>query len=178
MLNVFIVFLVSGLWHGANWTFVIWGAIHGIYQIIGSFTRPVRDSFWSVVFKRGAKAPIIMWSRRLLTFLLVSFAWIFFRANTPEDAFILIERMVVGWDSGLWESLSDMGLSAIGIAMTALSVGTLILIDNMLRYDDAQDGSRVLVQRGAYIIFAWAILLSWMLLLSKDMISTFIYFQF
>lgn len=178
MLNVFIVFLVSGLWHGANWTFVIWGAVHGLYQIIGMLTRRSRDTLWGKVFKKGSESQVVVWGRRILTFILVSFAWIFFRANTVSDAFTLIATMFTGWSVGISDTLSGMGLSTIAILMTLMSIGTLIMIDKMLHYGDEPDGSSVLVKNGSFVIFAWAILLSWMLLLSKDMVSSFIYFQF
>jgi hypothetical protein len=54
----------------------------------------------------------------------------------------------------------------------------LIIIDKLLTYGDEADGSELLVGRGAFVYLVWMILLSWLLLLSKDMISTFIYFQF
>ena len=81
-----IVFLVSGLWHGAAWTFVIWGGLHGIYQIIEAVRVKVfgkiESSKWYV------KIP-----RIILVFLLVNFAWIFFRANTISDAFVAIGKI-------------------------------------------------------------------------------------
>jgi alginate O-acetyltransferase complex protein AlgI len=92
-LNIFIVFLVSGFWHGANWTFIIWGALHGIYQI------------GSVVFKRFNTAnllgyrPLTNFLHVLITFMLVSFAWIFFRANTVHDA-LLISRNILTFKGG------------------------------------------------------------------------------
>lgn len=86
LLNLMIVFLVSGLWHGAAWTFVIWGGLHGIYQIIEAVRVKVfgkiESSKWYV------KIP-----RIILVFLLVNFAWIFFRANTISDAFVAIGKI-------------------------------------------------------------------------------------
>lgn len=86
LLNLMIVFLVSGLWHGAAWTFVLWGALHGIYQIIEAlrkkwFGEPSYNRWWS----RGLKM--------LFVFLLVNMAWIFFRANSIGDAFTAIAKM-------------------------------------------------------------------------------------
>ena len=177
MLNVFIVFLVSGLWHGANWTFVLWGAIHGLYQVVGTLTRRPRDIFWERV-GLGKDSGLLRWLRRAGTFVLVSFAWIFFRANSIEDAFAVIGKLFGGWNIGISDTLSALGLTLVPILTVIFSMGLLIMIDKMLHYDDTPDSSGVLVRRGAFIYFAWAIILGWLLLLSGGTLSTFIYFQF
>jgi D-alanyl-lipoteichoic acid acyltransferase DltB (MBOAT superfamily) len=96
-LNLMIVFLVSGLWHGAEWTFVVWGGLHGLY-LLGEIwlkrawgrTRPHREpaqpSFW-----RQA-------GHILLTFHLVTFAWIFFRANSVGEAFYIATHLFTTFD--------------------------------------------------------------------------------
>lgn len=76
--NTLIVFLVGGLWHGANWTFVIWGALHGVAAGV--------QHLWS----KGHK-PLPPYFARILTFVFVCFAWIFFRAETFESAFKIIK---------------------------------------------------------------------------------------
>lgn len=81
--NVFITFLVSGIWHGANWTFAVWGALHGFYLIATIILvkhiafKGKLGSFISIVF----------------TFALVVFAWIFFRANSIGDAYLIITKI-------------------------------------------------------------------------------------
>ncbi len=178
LINVFIVFLVSGLWHGANWTFVIWGAVHGLYQIVGTLTKPVRDGVWERL-GLGVGSPVVRWWRRICNFILVSFAWIFFRANSIEDAVAIIGKLFAnGWGAGLGSTLSAMGLDIIAILTVALSIASLVLIDRMLRYGDEPDSSGVLVKGGSFVYFVWAIVLCWLLLLSSGTLSTFIYFQF
>ena len=86
LLNLMIVFLVSGLWHGAAWTFVVWGAIHGIYQIIESLRK---KWFGEPVYKSLAAKGLKM----LFVFLLVNMALIFFRADTIGDAVASISKM-------------------------------------------------------------------------------------
>jgi len=177
MLNVFIVFLVSGLWHGANWTFVLWGALHGVYQIIGTLTRGLRDKLWGKLGLLQSSA--FRWARRIAVFVLVSFAWIFFRANSIGDAFDILGKLFYsGWNVGISDTLSAMGLDLVAILTVAFAIGSLIMIDRMLTYDDTPDSSGVLVRRGSFIYFAWAILACWLLLLSSGTLSTFIYFQF
>jgi len=87
-LNLFIVFLLSGFWHGANWTFIIWGALHGSYTVIASFTQSWRARIVSAV-KLDRLPSVRTLVQQLSTFILVTFAWIFFRANNVSDAFSL-----------------------------------------------------------------------------------------
>ena len=176
LINVMIVFLVSGLWHGAAWTFVIWGAIHGIYQVIGTLTIKTRNKLLSRI-GLSEKSMGVRLARRIITFILVTFAWLFFRANSMADAAVLLNTLVTGWGNPA-ETFSSMGLSLTAIVTTALSILTLVMIDTLLVYEDTDDGSEALTKNGAFIYLIWIILFAWGLLLSKDMMSTFIYFQF
>jgi alginate O-acetyltransferase complex protein AlgI len=81
--NIFLTMLVSGLWHGAAWTFVIWGAVHGLFA---GFLRGLEAS---ATYKQ--KVPL--WVKRTIVFTLVSFAWIFFKAANLADAMLIIKRM-------------------------------------------------------------------------------------
>jgi D-alanyl-lipoteichoic acid acyltransferase DltB (MBOAT superfamily) len=81
--NIFVTFLVSGIWHGANWTFIIWGIWHGIFQIIEKALGQQKCEYGRL----GKSVKI------LVTFLLVNFAWIFFRMPTLSDAVGMISRI-------------------------------------------------------------------------------------
>jgi alginate O-acetyltransferase complex protein AlgI len=90
-LNLFIVFLVSRLWHGSNWTFVIWGALHGFYLAFAIVTEKYRQSINKILFlDRIHFLPV------LTTFILVAFAWIFFRANNVQSALYIIKHLFTG----------------------------------------------------------------------------------
>jgi D-alanyl-lipoteichoic acid acyltransferase DltB (MBOAT superfamily) len=90
-LNLFIVFMVSGLWHGADWTFIVWGALHGFYQVFGLATQRFRER---INYKlRLAHVNSI---KVITTFLLVAFAWIFFRANNINDALYIANHIITG----------------------------------------------------------------------------------
>lgn len=92
--NRFIVFMVSGLWHGANWHYVIWGALHGFYLIIGQITEKLQKKITGI--GNGSLSHAKFWQKVIhgtITFVLVAFAWIFFRANTNADA-IYITRNI------------------------------------------------------------------------------------
>lgn len=81
--NIFITFLVSGIWHGANWTFIIWGAIHGTCQIVEK-----------ALGQQGCKYGIVGKTVKIaFTFLVINFAWIFFRSSSLDDAICFIGRI-------------------------------------------------------------------------------------
>lgn len=91
--NIMLTFLVSGLWHGANWTFVIWGVMHGLFQIMEkSIGLDPKGKYGSLgIVSMRFLNPI----RILLTFLLVNFAWIFFRMPSFTDAYFIINRIFI-----------------------------------------------------------------------------------
>ncbi|MDM5318154.1 MBOAT family O-acyltransferase [Fictibacillus sp. b24] len=83
---IVITFLVSGIWHGAAWTFVLWGLIHGFYRVFGDATKSYRESMAS--FIRLDRSPVLhRWLKITITFLLVCFSRVFFRSDTVAQAF-------------------------------------------------------------------------------------------
>jgi len=133
-LNLMITFLVSGLWHGASFSFVVWGGLHGLYQVVGELTKPVRekivaackvrtDSFWY----RGVQG--------LITFVLVDFAWIFFRCSSLGESLHYIKCMFGGFDLSVWSDAARLapGLSAPEFWIALISLAILLLVD-MVRY--------------------------------------------
>ncbi len=88
--NLLITFLLSGLWHGANWTFIVWGGLNGLYLVAGRWWR----HFWPRVepLSRGRR----LWGM-VATFLLLSVTWIFFRATSLSEAVYIIPHLVSGW---------------------------------------------------------------------------------
>ena len=90
--NLFFVFLVSGFWHGANWTFIIWGALHGFYLIFAIVSHKTRKRLndWTGI----TRVPwLYTLTQVLTTYALVTFAWIFFRANSTSEAFYIAGKM-------------------------------------------------------------------------------------
>jgi alginate O-acetyltransferase complex protein AlgI len=83
--NLFFVFLVSGFWHGANWTFIVWGALHGFYLIFAIVSEKTRLKINTVL--GITRVPwLYTLSQILVTYCLVTFAWVFFRANNIHEA--------------------------------------------------------------------------------------------
>lgn len=91
-LNVMLVFLVSGLWHGTGIHYLVWGLLHGAYQVMGALLSPLRERI-----AKGVRLDRIPWLRTglqiLITFLLVNIAWIFFRAPDTATAVQIIASM-------------------------------------------------------------------------------------
>lgn len=124
--NLMIVFLTSGLWHGAAWTYVIWGGLNGLYQVIGSVTKPFRQR----VMKR-LNMRTDTFSHKLLqiliTFFLIDISWIFFRANSISDAFLLLRNLFVINPWVLVDgSLLNMGLNGTEWRVLLTSIGVLL----------------------------------------------------
>jgi len=90
--NLFFVFLVSGFWHGANWTFIVWGALHGFYLIFALFTKNARKKVNDTlgISKRHSLNNTL---DVVITFVLVVIGWVFFRANNVRDGFYIIKKM-------------------------------------------------------------------------------------
>lgn len=89
--NLFVVFMLSGLWHGANWTFIVWGALHGTYLILEIVFRKLRGPFQKWKFLSMPNLSGLL--QVTLTFLLVTLAWIFFRADNIAQALGIVKRI-------------------------------------------------------------------------------------
>ena len=91
--NLFIVFMISGLWHGASWTFIIWGALHGIYLIFALITKNIGVRI-SDFFKKLKLSFLVNAFNIGFVFALITFAWLFFRAKTTHDAFYVVKHLL------------------------------------------------------------------------------------
>jgi len=116
--NVLVTFAVSGLWHGANWTFLIWGMLHGIGVAI--------EHLWS----RRLHLPALFgarsrWLRILVIFQLVTFAWVFFRADSLRDAWYVLTHMAIQWLPA--DILAGTGMTPAVLAMSLALLGTTAL---------------------------------------------------
>ena len=121
-INLLIVFLVSGIWHGANWTFVIWGALNGVFRIVES-----------AIYKKANKKETLInkLSRVIVTFFLVDFTWIFFRADSIDGAINIInsiftaDNLYVLLDGSLFEC----GLDINNFMLMLVGIGILFFAD-------------------------------------------------
>lgn len=128
--NLMLVFLISGLWHGANWTYVIWGGLNGLYLVSAVVLQPLKSRFESVTGLN--RVPVLNKAGQiLLTFALTCFAWIFFRANSVEQALMITGRILKPEGPLFYEELSLMVMSVLGIAF-------LIAVEFKMEYFNAK----------------------------------------
>ena len=110
--NILLVYLISGLWHGAGWTFLVWGALHGLGQVIERLWGPGRDR-------------LPRWARWVLTFGFVNLAWVFFRAPDLDTAgTVLRQALLGGWGLPAWLAAHGRLVEAVGHAVKARDWGT------------------------------------------------------
>ena len=158
--NILIVFLLSGLWHGAGWTFVLWGLIHGLYQA-GSV----------LLERRGGGLPKenggLDLLARVRTFLLVTFPWLFFRAASLGDAAVLLSRLPAGWGS-VWSTFQQ-------ILPMVLPLVCLPLAEQLPEIRTHKNWSASAL---AVFCAVTAVCVAWLAQLAAGGQNAFIYFQF
>lgn len=168
-LNVLIVFSLSGLWHGANWTYILWGALHGFFLIIGRTTKNFRE-----FFKKIFPAPLQHLYKQLVVFSLVGLAFIFFRANSIGDAVYILKHLGVPSKEALFTVLGTNWFVAVTIGAALIGMG-------IVEYFSAEQPKKLLtlfaappwVRAGIY-----SAVLLWILCFGNFGTQPFIYFQF
>jgi alginate O-acetyltransferase complex protein AlgI len=176
--NLFIVLLICGLWHGANWTFIFWGGLHGIYLVGSAFTRNIREKIHEAVGLDRVPR-LHHYFKVMVTFLSVCFAWIFFRANSISDAFYIISHLFTGWEGlGIRALKATPFLGPLKFQLVAgvVSVGMLLavhLLQGDNHFDQWLSKKRVSLRWAAYYSMVLIILL-----LGHFGTREFIYFQF
>jgi D-alanyl-lipoteichoic acid acyltransferase DltB (MBOAT superfamily) len=172
--NLMIVFLVSGLWHGANWTYVIWGGLHGGYLILAIIFAPLTARF-SGLIGLDARPELKRALNVFITFQLVSFAWIFFRADSIGVAKELVHRLV-----STPIALADLARLYADVPRSMLDLTVVLVVLFMLIdpvYDAWIKGERRIPQGLPGMAFFVA-LLAGILLFGYFGSTSFIYFQF
>jgi D-alanyl-lipoteichoic acid acyltransferase DltB (MBOAT superfamily) len=164
-INLFITFFIGGVWHGAGWTFVMWGAMHGFALCL--------HRVWT---KMGLRLPAIpAW---LLTFLFVNCAWVIFRAKDLVQAKTILAHMV-NVRSANWEMLTPGNIiNASGLNVWLFLLLLLLVFQDTI-YKTTQEWSKKLKPRMAWsLATASAFVVSFILLMNQNRFSEFIYFQF
>ena len=179
--NIFLVFLISGIWHGAAWTYILWGVIHGIYQIVGNLTKDYRSKFWQKL-KVNENGVVMQWVRRIGTFALVCIAWMMFRANSLTDFWTLFKMLFTGWGGvSIVASFQALEMSLMTAITIIFSIYVLNQLDKQItmKLEDLRKDKGISFERaGAYVYLCWAIAAAWLILLASNAASSFIYFQF
>lgn len=154
--NTMIVFLVSGLWHGANWTYVIWGGLNGLYQVIGGLLTPVNKKIYQRI-PGMEKSKLLKLPRILITFILIDFSWIFFRADSLEHAKDIINRILHMNNPKLLANgmIYDLGLNYMNWLALCISLVILLVVD-IAKYNKVQV-RQVILNRN--ILIRWPMIL-------------------
>ncbi len=182
-LNLLIVFFISGLWHGANWTFVIWGLYNGICQVLeGALKKPksaICSKFgWT---ENGSKTRLI---RILKTNAILMLGLIMFRSNTVGNAFAFFGKLFSDWSFSaeyFSDTFSLMGMDVVGAVTSALVVAVMFAVDKFIirtRGKDVLCGEKAACVNTGYIYIIWLIAVAWLFLIANGLSSGFIYFQF
>jgi len=187
MFNIFMVFLISGIWHGAAWTFILWGILHAVYQIVGALTMKWRDGIWKRIGFE-TESGVVVFARQLITFLMVDFAWILFRANSISDFDVMAKKLFTDWEISetyIHSALSSLAIDGKQLFICILCVLIMVLCDRM--YTNGSNFNLISQTDAALVSFSaqknilcllWLIAIAWLLLLSQNGASSFIYFQF
>jgi hypothetical protein len=170
-MNLAIVFLVSGFWHGAAWTFVFWGALHAVYVVSSSFTSAMRAR-WVRAIRLDRLPSVHAAIQVLITFHLVCFSWVFFRSESFGSALAILEQLPKDWLVPITRGLG-FGL----VELIALGVVVAVwLITRMLRQgrpgEEFLGGMRPLARWACYLLLGAGIVLL------GAAPENFVYFQF
>jgi len=164
--NLMLTMLLGGLWHGASWTFVVWGGLHGVFLVAARASAPLRERLWAA---SGLPDALRAGLARLVTFHLVCLAWVFFRAETLADATALLGSL-----AGPWRAPA---VDASVFAHALLGLALLIPVEIA-----RERGSDVRARLAALPLplrwASWYALIFAVVLLGVDGGSQFIYFQF
>jgi D-alanyl-lipoteichoic acid acyltransferase DltB (MBOAT superfamily) len=130
LLNIFVIFLLSGLWHGAEWSFVLWGVINGLYLMLSDLSAPLRKKIVNR-FKINRENWFFKTVCRVQTFILISFAFIFFRAKNILDAFAIIKRIFTNFELNKLDTgnFFGAGLDAKDFMVAIIAIIIMLIID-------------------------------------------------
>ena len=170
--NTFVIFLVSGLWHGANWTFVMWGLIHAVLFIPLLLGKKNRNHMDIVGGKRMA-APVGDVLRIISTFIIVSISWIFFRADSIGQAINIVDR-IFSFSIVSIPDLQGYGDPIVTILLVVLLIGVEWIGKN--KKHALENMENLMSRPTRWALYSILIFLIGMFMVSDE--TPFIYFQF
>ena len=180
--NIMITFLLSGLWHGANWTYVVWGGLHGSFQVIGEVLFPVREKI-KCILNIDSESFGHKIFQILFTFLLVDSAWIFFRASSLREAIMIYKPMFsefnfeIFWNGRLYNlGLTRMDMSLLFIAIFVL--WAVSILRNRVSVLEELSKQHIIFRWGVYITLVYSIIFILLIQGFGFPSQEFIYFQF
>ncbi len=176
ILNLLIVFTISGLWHGAALTFVVWGLLNGVYQAVSLLVDPLRKK-WYALLRLKETARLSRACKTLVTFLLINFAWVLFRADTMGDAAFIFRSLFTL--RGLSVNIAGLGVSLPTLILLMLCAAALWFADRaIIDKDLARRVNHTLVPRYAIYFLLIALILLFGSYGDGFDPQDFVYFQF
>jgi D-alanyl-lipoteichoic acid acyltransferase DltB (MBOAT superfamily) len=168
-----VAFLVSGIWHGASWGFVIWGGLHGLYLACSVFYKPYQKKLHKAIGLEKTRL-LKIW-RIFVTFNLVSFTWVFFRAGSLKDAFYVIANMLNGVKGVRSGFLLSQGIQE--LALTSVAILLFVCFALNIFKQNVINGFNRKSALYRYVTYSTTILMIFFLAKYSSP-KTFIYFQF
>jgi D-alanyl-lipoteichoic acid acyltransferase DltB (MBOAT superfamily) len=185
--NLLVVFLVSGLWHGARWTFVVWGALHGAYLVAALLSADARARIRSAIGLARRPTLLVAW-QTTATFALVCVAWVFFRATSLGDAWYVVTHLTSGLASQLSAivsrepaaiaSLVFLGFEPSRLVLAVAAVIALLIVERAQGAAPASLRVRISGWRAPVRWTAYACAVLTIMTLGVFQSARFIYFQF
>ena len=178
--NLLVTMVLGGLWHGAAWTFVAWGLLHGLYLVCGRLTLPLRKRLYTALRVPYGCLPARLW-RTAWTFALVAFSMIFFRAGGMDAALSMVRSLLRPGAFPGREAVLAWGMDGPDLLLSAVCVAAVVLCD-VLRRRWGSLSARLLQKP---LAVQWAVLLAGVLTVAifgmygeGYVEKPFIYFQF
>lgn len=170
--NLLITFALSGLWHGAAWTYVVWGLLNGLYLVFGKLTQRTRYRLFSLlgIESDALVRRVIAWA---LTFGLTCFAWVFFRATSLSDAWYIVTHFATGW------AQSPIGTEQFLLRQLPVVISGIVILELVQHFHRRISLTALLIRLP--VAPRWAVYASFVigvLLFGVYRSEQFIYFQF
>ena len=178
--NLAATMVLGGLWHGASWSFVLWGALHGAYLMLNHFFRAVCERLgWSAALASSRSFTLVSWA---LTFLAAVMAWVFFRAETLPGALRMLGSMwgaasvggdVLLWNAGLSKAVG-FGWCLVLACIAFLPHNSNAIGERILSWFERSEAGRFAFGAAALVMVALLVVVN----TARDSVSAFIYFNF
>jgi D-alanyl-lipoteichoic acid acyltransferase DltB (MBOAT superfamily) len=182
--NVLIVLLICGFWHGADWTFVIWGVWIGCYQCLEILTKKHINEHYKKHLNKNRNAKWRIMVRQVRTFSLFILPLVFFRANSLSDSFELIKVLFTNWSFSLEYFNNFLTQTTLTVPYAVIIALSLIILKFTDDYISVPRGTCTYQEKATsiwntqYIYIIWMIILAWCFVYQNGQSNPFIYFQF
>ena len=180
-LNLLLLFFISGLWHGANWTFVVWGIYNGLCQVIGSLAGKAKRKIFEKYNWKERRNRVLCIIR---TTAILAFGLVLFRSSSLANAGVFFGKIFIDWSFSLeylQNTFSLLDMDMVGAIGAILLCVLTFCIDRLIiepRGVTKVSEKKAFSIHSSYIYLIWLIAIAWLLLIAQGQSSAFIYFQF